>query len=154
LARLQSTKFFWFFFSKKNRRKHFFLKKEAKTFVHWLSARAAGSHVYLSKGSRMEFFALFFAGAFGCNAIPHLCAGLRGEPFPTPFATPHGVGNSSPLLNFLWGSGNAGACVALMSACPVVFGINLKCFMFVAGAMTLGIYLSRHFGKVRNAATK
>jgi len=30
------NKSFLVLFSKKNRRKHFFLKKEAKTFVHWL----------------------------------------------------------------------------------------------------------------------
>jgi hypothetical protein len=32
------NKSFLFFFSKKNRGKRFFLKKEAKTLVHWLSA--------------------------------------------------------------------------------------------------------------------
>ena len=45
----------------------------------------------------------FFAGAFLCNAIPHLASGLKGETFPTPFATPRGVGNSSAMLNFFWG---------------------------------------------------
>ena len=32
---------FWFFFSKKNKR--FFLKKEAKTFIHYSFARTIGS---------------------------------------------------------------------------------------------------------------
>jgi hypothetical protein len=34
-------------FSKKSRRKHFFLKKEAKTFVHWQAGLAAD---YISAG--------------------------------------------------------------------------------------------------------
>lgn len=45
----------------------------------------------------MIHLAPFFAGAFLCNALPHLAAGLQGRPFPTPFATPHGVGDSPPL---------------------------------------------------------
>ncbi|MEJ0047449.1 MAG: hypothetical protein WDN04_16055 [Rhodospirillales bacterium] len=99
----------------------------------------------------MEYLAWFFAGAFGCNAIPHLCAGLRGEPFPSPFATPRGVGNSSPLVNFLWGGGNAVACAALVSLRPFAFGANLPSLAFVAGACALGVYLSHHFGKVRQS---
>jgi hypothetical protein len=42
----------------------------------------------------MIYLALFFAGAFLCNAIPHLAAGTMGMPFPTPFARPRGIGNS------------------------------------------------------------
>jgi hypothetical protein len=49
----------------------------------------------------MNSVALFFAGAFLCNSIPHLTKGLQGEPFPSPFAKPPGKGNSSPLVNFL-----------------------------------------------------
>ena len=51
----------------------------------------------------MIYVALFFAGAFLCNAVPHLVAGLQGQPFPTPFARPRGIGNSPPVVNFLWG---------------------------------------------------
>jgi hypothetical protein len=54
----------------------------------------------------MHYVLTFFAGAFLCNCIPHLSSGLRGAPFPTPFAKPKGVGNSPPFLNFLWGSFN------------------------------------------------
>ena len=51
----------------------------------------------------MHYVAAFFAGAFLCNCIPHLDCGLRGAPFPTPFAKPRGIGDSSPLINVLWG---------------------------------------------------
>ena len=59
----------------------------------------------------MNYAATFLAGAFLCNCIPHLGAGLQGIPFPTPFAKPRGIGNSSPLVNFLWGVFNL--CVGL-----------------------------------------
>ncbi|MGO9358627.1 MAG: hypothetical protein ACLP1D_13285 [Xanthobacteraceae bacterium] len=96
----------------------------------------------------MSYIALFFAGALLCNCIPHLCAGLMGKPFPTPFATPRGVGNSSPPVNFLWGAFNVGAGVALLSLRPVTIGANLDCLALAAGVLLLGAYLSRHFGKV------
>ena len=46
----------------------------------------------------MHYLALFFIGAFFSNCLPHLTSGSQGRPFPTPFATPHGVGDSSPLV--------------------------------------------------------
>lgn len=55
----------------------------------------------------MNFIANYFAGAFLCNCIPHLVCGLKGDPFPTPFAKPRGIGNSSPLTVFCWGFFNA-----------------------------------------------
>jgi len=61
----------------------------------------------------MNYLLLFLAGALLCNGIPHLAAGLRGEPFPTPFARPPGKGKSPPLVNFVWGSGNVFAGVVL-----------------------------------------
>ena len=97
----------------------------------------------------MNDIALFFAGAFLCNCIPHLSAGLQGVPFPTPFAKPRGVGNSSPLLNFLWGAGNLVAGLALLASHPIVVGANQDCLAIAAGALVIGTYMSRHFGKVR-----
>lgn len=97
----------------------------------------------------MNYFALFFAGAFLCNCIPHLTAGLQGVPFPTPFARPRGIANSSPLVNFLWGTFNVGAGLTILAHHPIAVGANLDCFAMVAGALLLGTYLSRHFDKVR-----
>jgi hypothetical protein len=98
---------------------------------------------------QMDYVALFFAGAFLCNCIPHLCAGLQGQPFPTPFATPRGIGNSSPFLNFLWGAFNLGVGIYLLSLHPVAIGANGECAALAAGALALGIYLSLHFGRIR-----
>ncbi len=100
----------------------------------------------------MTFIALFFAGAFLCNAIPHLVAGLQGAPFPTPFATPRGVGNSSPLTNFVWGVFNLCVGAVLLATHPIVVGPNLECLTALAGALVLGSHLARHFGRVRAGA--
>ncbi len=98
---------------------------------------------------QVSYIALFFAGAFLCNCLPHLVAGLQGMPFPTPFATPRGVGNSSPLVNFLWGAINFAAGAYLLSLYPVKIGPNIACAIVAAGALALGLYLSVHFGRVR-----
>lgn len=99
----------------------------------------------------MDIVALFFAGAFLCNCIPHLAAGLRGEPFPSPFAKPSGVGDSSPLVNVLWGALNLAVGLALLAGRPLAIGFNLDCLAFAAGALLLGVFTARHFGAVRAA---
>ncbi len=97
----------------------------------------------------MNYLAVFFAGAFLCNCLPHLLAGLQGAPFPSPFAKPRGIGDSSPLVNFLWGSFNLLAGLALLSRHPVEIGLNLGFAILLAGFLLLGVFCSRHFGKVR-----
>ncbi len=100
----------------------------------------------------MNEIALFFAGAFLCNCLPHLVAGLQGAPFPTPFARPRGVGNSPPLINFLWGAFNLALGLGLLARHPLALGPNPGWLALAAGALVLGIYLSRHFGRVRGGA--
>jgi hypothetical protein len=97
----------------------------------------------------MSYVVMFFAGAFLCNSIPHLASGLRGEPFPTPFARPRGVGLSSPFVNFLWGSFNVVVGIILVSGRPVVAVLDPHFIALIAGALAIGTYLSLHFGKVR-----
>jgi hypothetical protein len=95
---------------------------------------------------------LVLAGALLCNAIPHLAAGLRGEPFPSPFATPSGIGHSSPVVNFLWGSGNLFAGIALLAThLPLgVRGIVAAAIGFLA----IGVFCARHFGTVRQGGKR
>lgn len=102
-----------------------------------------------AKHRPMNYIAIFLAGAFLCNCIPHLASGLRGVPFPTPFAKPRGVGDSSPVANFLWGMFNFLIGVYLLSRHPVTVGLNLSFITPVIGALATGTYLSLHFGKVR-----
>lgn len=100
----------------------------------------------------MNYLALFFAGAFLCNCIPHLACGLMGDRFPTPFAKPRGIGLSSPLLNFIWGCSNGmwGGLLLARHGLPTTFGPELLALLLGFGVM--GTYLSIHFGKVRRSA--
>ena len=50
-----------------------------------------------------HYVAVFFAGMFLANVVPHFIHGVSGDPFPTPFANPPGKGLSSPTVNVLWG---------------------------------------------------
>jgi hypothetical protein len=97
----------------------------------------------------MNYIAMFFAGAFLCNSIPHAVSGLQGTPFPSPFAKPPGVGNSSPLVNFLWGFSNFLVGIFLLTRYPHPVGLHRNCITLLAGALAIGIPMSRHFGKVR-----
>lgn len=97
----------------------------------------------------MNFVAAFFAGAFLCNCIPHLVAGLQGMPFQTPFAKPPGIGESSPLVNFLWGGFNLLVSLALLTWQPVIVGVNAEFIVMTIGALAVGSFSAIHFGKVR-----
>ena len=96
----------------------------------------------------MIWIAWFFAGAFLCNSLPHLAAGLQGRPFPSPFSKPRGVGLSSPLVNVLWGLFNVVVGLVLLSLQPVSIGLNAPFIIVIAGALVIGVYLALHFGKV------
>ena len=98
----------------------------------------------------MGLVLLFLAGALLCNAIPHLASGTCGDPFPSPFAKPHGVGNSSPLVNVLWGSANLFAGVALMIAWLPGQGMWPGLGAAGLGWLAIGVFAARHFGAVRN----
>jgi hypothetical protein len=97
----------------------------------------------------MNFVVLFFSGAFLCNSIPHVVSALQGAPFPSPFAKPRGIGDSSPLVNFLWGALNVFVGLLLLSSHPVSVSFNWGFAALFAGALAIGIYLSVHFGKVQ-----
>jgi len=99
----------------------------------------------------MSYVGLFFAGAFLCNCIPHLCAALLGQPFPSPFAKPRGVGDSPTLVNFFWGLFNFLFGGWLLSRHPVTFGFNPEFGVVLLGAVAIGMHLSVHFGRVQAA---
>jgi hypothetical protein len=77
------------------------------------------------------YIAWLFAGAFLANSIPHTVQGICGNRFQTPFASSPGVGESSAVVNVVWGF------------------VNLA----IGGALLhiLALWLANHFGKVRNA---
>jgi hypothetical protein len=100
----------------------------------------------------MYYVVQFFAGAFLCNAVPHLVCGLQGSPFPTPFARPRGIGLSPPLVNFAWGLLNLFVGVVLIWTWPVRVGPNASSLIFLLGVSVLGTFSSLHFGKVRRGS--
>ena len=93
---------------------------------------------------------LFFAGVFLANAVPHFVAGISGKPFQSPFAKPPGVGESSPMVNVLWGAVNLAIGYVLLR---VAGGIDLAdsgAFVsFWVGAVLTALGLAWHFGRVR-----
>ncbi|MEA1673092.1 hypothetical protein [Nitrospirillum sp. BR 11163] len=97
----------------------------------------------------MDYIALFFAGVFLCNGIPHLVAGLHGRPFPTPFAKPPAAGDSPPLVNFLWGFANLIVGLLLWSVRPIMAVLTPDFAVLAVGALLTGAWLTMHFAKVQ-----
>jgi hypothetical protein len=89
----------------------------------------------------------FLAGMFLANGVPHFVHGVSGAPFQSPFAKPPGVGESSAVVNVVWGFTNLVAGFVLLhffwpsdAAGWVLTG---------AGALAISVMLALHFGKVR-----
>ena len=99
------------------------------------------------------YLAHFFAGAFFANGVPHFVQGICGNKFQTPFATPRGVGESSAIVNVLWGFLNFVIAAALVrtffAAPPRPVGMVLATAL---GLLLMAVWLANHFGKVRNNA--
>ncbi len=96
------------------------------------------------------YLAYFFAGAFLANGVPHFVSGITGKRFQSPFASPPGVGESSPVVNVIWGLVNFFAGYAL------IFGVNEFCLgftrevlMVAIGAVVTSIFLAIYFGRIR-----
>ena len=101
----------------------------------------------------MEWYAYaagFLGGAFLANGVPHFVHGVSGKRFPTPFARPAGVGESSPVLNALWGLANllAGYVLTVVSGWrpPAWTPTGL---MVGLGAASTSVALALHFGRSR-----
>jgi hypothetical protein len=98
-----------------------------------------------------SYLAEFVSGLFLANGVPHFVQGISGQRFQSPFASPPGVGESSPTVNVLWGFANIAAGFACLRAfepqgAAVVAGWIVVGF----GALLAGVVLSRHFGRVRS----
>jgi hypothetical protein len=92
----------------------------------------------------------FLGGMFLANGVPHFVQGISGNPFQSPFAKPPGVGESSPLVNALWGFRNLVAGALLLHFFWPRGDAPWAGWMAVgAGALLLAVQLSTHFGKVR-----
>jgi hypothetical protein len=98
-----------------------------------------------------HYLAYFFGGAFLANAWPHLGNGVSGHAFQSPFASPPGVGLSSPLVNVLWGFFNL--VVAYLLVCRVG-SFNLRRTLDVvvlgAGALIISLLAAHTFGPLHS----
>lgn len=89
----------------------------------------------------------FVSGVFLANDVPHFTQGMSGHRFQTPFASPPGAGESSPLVNVLWGFANLAAGFVLLGlAWP---GTSFGWVLFGLGALLIAVFSALHFGKVR-----
>ena len=92
-----------------------------------------------------------FAGFFVVNGIPHFTQGLAGNRFQSPFAKPPGVGESSALINVLWGAANLLIGYALLGYAGFFQpGLNLPSYLFFGSGLITAITLALHFCRVRN----
>src|SRR5579863_4857492 len=95
----------------------------------------------------------FLSGVLLTNGVPHFVQGISGSRFQSPFASPPGVGESSPLINVYWGFANlAVGGVLLTKFAPVPPREYLGWGLVAAGTLLAGTQLSTHFGKVRSNA--
>ncbi len=98
------------------------------------------------------YAAHFVAGIFLANAVPHFVNGISGERFQSPFASPPGVGESSPLINVLWGMANLViGYVLLFGVGTFAAGLSLDALVVGGGVLLRAVGLARHFGQVRQA---
>ena len=93
----------------------------------------------------------FLSGLLLTNGVPHFVQGVSGNRFQSPFGSPPGVGESSPLSNALWGFGNLAAGFVLLrffepQGPEAAFGW----IVVGLGALLAAVWLSIHFGKVRS----
>lgn len=96
------------------------------------------------------YVAYFFAGVFLANGVPHFVHGVAGRKFQSPFASPPGVGASSPVVNVIWGSVNFAAGYALIyGAGESLCGFSHPVLMVALGGLVTAIFLALYFGRVR-----
>ena len=93
----------------------------------------------------------FVSGLLLTNGIPHFVQGLSGHRFQSPFASPPGIGESSPLSNALWGFANlAVGFILLWFFRPQGSAAVVGWILVGLGALLASVQLSLHFGKVRS----
>jgi hypothetical protein len=96
------------------------------------------------------FLAYLFAGAFLANGIPHFIHGISGEKFRTPFAKPMTTGESSPVLNVIWGVVNFLIGYTLVFGVgEFQFGFTLATLMLVLGGIVMSLVLALIFEHMR-----
>jgi hypothetical protein len=97
------------------------------------------------------FVLQFVSGLLLANGLPHFVQGICSHWFQTPFASPPGVGESSPVINVLWGSLNLAAGFALLFVfAPKGSDVIAERSLVGLGALVIALALAHHFGRVRS----
>ncbi|MGB2799250.1 MAG: hypothetical protein WBC82_05355 [Dehalococcoidia bacterium] len=97
------------------------------------------------------YLAYFLAGVFLANGVPHFMHGISGKKFQSPFASPPAVGESSPLVNVIWGLVNFIIGYALIYGVgDFTFGFSPAVLMVGLGAIVASVALAFYFGRVRS----
>ena len=98
------------------------------------------------------YVAYFFGGFFLVNAVPHFVSGVMGRRFPSPFASPPGKGESSPMVNVLWGAFNLAIGYLLVFRVREFFiRETISVVPLGVGGLLMAMMLARTFGKVYGA---
>lgn len=84
------------------------------------------------------------AGALLVNAVPHGVKGLTGQRFPSPFATPPGVGLSGPVPNVVWSAANLAAGRALQRRVTT----RAEQVAMAAGGLGTAVLLATYFSRL------
>ncbi len=99
-----------------------------------------------------SYLAHFLAGIFLVNGIPHFINGVSGHPFPSPFARPPGRGDSSPLVNTLWGLMNfLAGLLLLLGVGSFHLALNWDSFFTGLGMASFSFVLAVYFGRLRRS---
>jgi hypothetical protein len=100
-----------------------------------------------------DYVACFFGGAFLANALPHLIAGVSGQPLQSPFASPPFQGLSSPTVNVAWALVNLAATYLLLVRVGALDARSWSsvgvCF---AGFSAMAFLCARSLGRLREKA--
>jgi len=95
------------------------------------------------------YLARFCAGLVLANGVPHFVNGISGRRFPSPFASPPGRGESSPLVNVVWGMVNfLIGYVLIFGVGDFVGGLTFDSLAVGLGALVAAVGLAWHFGRV------
>jgi hypothetical protein len=117
---------------------------QSRVFAAWFYERKTEMPWY--------FYVLeFVSGLFLTNGVPHFVQGVCGHRFQSPFGSPPGVGESSPLSNALWGFANlVVGFVLLWFFGPRGSDAAIGWIVVGLGGLLAAVWLSIYFGGVRS----
>lgn len=103
----------------------------------------------------MDYLAYFAAGLLLTNGVPHFINGVSGNKFQSPFASPPGVGKSSPMVNVIWGMVNfLIGYMLIMGVGDFTGGLSYDALMLGLGLGLMAVILSWYFGRIHNQEIK